>query len=362
MTSVKPRPGVLNIRPHMVGFEEPTGVERIIKLASNESALGPSPKALQAARHALAEAHRYPESGTGDLQEAIAARFALDPTRIVCGPGSDELLSRVVRAYLGPGDEMIRSANGYAKFTNYAHAVNARTVSAPDVDLRADVKAILACVNERTRMVTIANPDNPSGSLLKGEAIRHLHAGLPKNVLLVLDSAYAEYVRDPEYEPASRLVEEAENVAMTRTFSKLFGMAAMRLGWLYASTAIVDAVTRIGSTFPVTGPSMAAGIAAVGDTDHMAYIRAHNDTWLPWLSEELTARGLHVYPSDTNFVLIRFDDSRHSAADAHQFLLTRGIIARLFPQPAFRQCMRVTIGLDDEMKATVDALGDFLDS
>jgi len=357
---LKPRNGILNIKPHMMATPAGDGAAARVYLHSNESALGPSPKALAAARAALDSIERYPEEGGASLAEAIGAAFDLDPQRIVCGHGSDELLGRLARAYLDPGDELIHCVHGYLKFPNYAHAMAAKPVAAPDADFRASVDAMLSCVTPRTRMVMLANPDNPTGTFLGGQEIRRLHAGLPGNVLLVLDSAYAEYVTAADYELPMALVDDGENVVMTRTFSKIFGLAGMRLGWLYGPPAVVDVMRRLSMTFPVSAPAIAAGIAAVGDRTHRERVFAHNRDVLRWFTRELTDLGLHVYPSQANFVLIRFDESARPAQDAYRHLFERGIVARMFASPDYRNMVRVTIGLEPEMRAAAAALRDYL--
>jgi histidinol-phosphate aminotransferase len=359
-TVLNPRDGILNIKPHMIATAAGDGANAPVNLASNESALGPSPKALVAARAALHSIERYPEDGAARLEKAIGATFGLDPHRIVCGHGSDELLGRLARAYLDPGDELIHCVHGYLKFPNYAHAMAAKPVAAPDADFRASVEGMLACVTPRTRMVMLANPDNPTGTFLGGEEIRRLHAGLPGNALLVLDSAYAEYVAAADYELPMSLIDDGENVVMTRTFSKIFGLAGMRLGWLYGPPAVVDIMRRLSITFPVSAPAVAAGIAAVGDRAHRDGVFAHNRDLLRWFTQALTDLGLHVYPSQANFVLIRFDDSARPVQDAYRYLFERGIVARMFASPDYRNMIRITIGLESEMHAAAVALRDYL--
>ena len=362
MLSLSPRASILNIRPHMLAPPDARGVAPRVFLHSNESALGPSPEAIAAARAALSTVERYPDDAPERLAEAIGETFGLDPESIVCGPGSDELLARVTQAYLEPGDEMIHSVHGYLKFANYAHANGARPVAAPDEDFRASVESILSCVGDRTRMIMLANPDNPTGSHLSGAEVRRLHAALPRNVVLVADSAYAEYAGGGDYEVADTLVADADNVVMTRTFSKIFGLAGMRLGWLHGPRAMVDILKRVGTTFPISGPALAAGTAALRDREHWAGVLAHNDAWRAWLGEELRRLGLHVHPSACNFVLVRFDDPAKGAADANRFLAERGIIVRQFNSPDYRDHIRITIGLEAELRALVGALGEFMEA
>ena len=359
---LKPRNGILDIKPHMMATPVRDGAKATLNLASNESALGPSPKALVAAVAALDSIERYPDEGEARLAEAIGAAFGLKPRRIVCGHGSDELLGRLARAYLDPGDELIHCVHGYLKFPNYAHAMAAQPVAAPDSDFRASVEGILSCVTPRTRMVMLANPDNPTGSYLDGQEIRRLHAGLHDNVLLVLDSAYAEYVAAADYELPAALIDDAQNVVMTRTFSKIYGLAGMRLGWLYGPPAVVDVMRRLSMTFPVSAPAVAAAIAAVGDREHTDRVFAYNRDLRHWFTQELTDLGLHVYPSQANFVLIRFDDSTRPAEAAYRYLFERGIVVRMFNSPDYRNMVRITLGLEQEMHTAAAALRDYLRS
>jgi histidinol-phosphate aminotransferase len=329
-------------------------------LSSNENAFGPSPRAVAAARASLSLPERYRESAAKELAEAIAERFGLDAGRIVVGHGSDDLLARLARAFLNAGSELVHSRNGYLKFPNYAHANDARPVPAADRCLRADVDGILACLTKRTRAVFLANPDNPSGSYLPGAEIRRLHAGLPERVLLVLDSAYAEYVDATDYEPPERLVDEAPNVAMTRTFSKIFGLAGLRLGWLYGPPLVADAVRRIGVTFPVSTPAVAAGSAALADRAHAQMVFASNGAIRRSFSEELCRLGLHVHPSQANFVLVRFDDEARPAAAAYKFLRATGIVTRRFASPAYNDHIRITLGPNRELSRAARGLAAFL--
>ena len=330
-----------------------------INIASNESAYGASPAAISAGIEAMQGIERYSETAETTLAHAIAGRFGLDPEGVVCGFGSDDLLARTARACLSPGDELIHSANGYQKFPNYAYANNANAVAAPDRDYNADVDSILNCVTGQTRIVMLANPDNPTGSYLSGREIRRLHAGLPGDVLLVLDSAYLEYVEADDYENPAGLVEQTHNVIMTRTFSKIYGLAGMRLGWAYAPDDIADVLRRVGITFPVSRPALASGLAALQDTEHTARVYAETVRVRRWFAEALDGNGVVVHPSQANFVLATFPDPGRSARMAYDCLRENGIAARRLATPNFSDCLRFTIGFDHEMSRTADVLRDF---
>jgi histidinol-phosphate aminotransferase len=361
MTRLRPRPGILEIEPYVGGKAEVAGIARAIKLSANESPLGPSPRAIAALRAMAPEAHRYPDGGAEQLRRTIGARFGLDPDRIVCGAGSDELIQLLMRAYAGPGDEVVYSAHGFLMYKLAALGVGATPVAAPERALAADVDALLARLSSRTRMVFLANPNNPTGSYLDADELARLHAGLPEDVLLVIDAAYAEYVRRNDYTAGMDLVDAADNVVMTRTFSKLFGLAALRLGWLYAKPAVVDVLHRLRGPFNVGTPAQVAGIAALEDLEHQERARAHNERWLPWLAERLAGLGLEVHPSVANFVLVSFDGAGdRDAAAASAWLEQRGVLARAMAAYGLPHCLRLSVGLEDENRAAIRALEEFM--
>jgi histidinol-phosphate aminotransferase len=361
MTRLRPRPGILEIEPYVGGKAEATGGAPAIKLSANESPLGPGAKAIAALRAAAPEAHRYPDGDALRLRRAIGERFDLEPDRIVCGAGSDELIQLLMRAYAGPGDEVLHSAHAFLMYKLYALGVGATPVAAPERDLTTDVDALLARVTSRTRMVFIANPNNPTGSYLAADDLARLHARLPEDVLLVIDAAYAEYVGRNDYLAGIELVDGADNVVMTRTLSKLFGLAALRLGWLYAQPTVVDVLHRLRGPFNVSTPAQVAGIAALEDLEHQAHARAHNDRWLPWLRREITDLGLQVHPSVANFVLISFCDGGGKTADAASvWLEQRGILARSMGAYGLPHCLRLSVGLEDDNRTAVDALREFM--
>ncbi len=353
-----PRPGILDIAPYVGG--EHAGH---IRLASNEGALGPSPRAVAAYQDAAATLHRYPDGGSAALREAIAGRFGLDAARIVCGAGSDELISLLIRAYAGPGDEVLYSQHGFLMYPIGARSVGATPVTAPETDLTTDVDALLARVTPRTRMVFVANPNNPTGTFITAAEMARLHAGLPANVLLVIDSAYAEYMNRNDYSAGQELVDRHPNVVMTRTFSKIFALGSLRLGWAYCPAAVADVLNRVRGPFNVSTAAQAAGVAAVQDTEFLERSRAHNEQWRAWFAAEARSLGLTVHPSVANFVLVDFAGQapgRDDAEAARQFLKGRGILVRQMPAYGLPSCLRVTIGTEAEMRAVAAALKDFL--
>jgi histidinol-phosphate aminotransferase len=358
---LRPRPGILEIEPYVGGKADVEGLANAVKLSANEAALGPSPKAVEALRAAAARAHRYPDGEARALREAIGRRFDLDPAHIVCGSGSDELLQLLMRAYVGSGEEVLYSAHGFLMYKLTALALGAIPVAAPEHDLRTDVDALLARVTSRTRAVFVANPNNPTGSYLRHEELARLHAGLPEDVLLVIDAAYAEYVDRDDCATGRELVDSAHNVVMTRTFSKLFGLAALRLGWLYAPPAVIAVLHRVRGPFNVSALAQTAGIAALEDRDHQAAEYANNQRWRPWLAEQLAGLGLKVHPSAANFVLVGFDESGAASAPAASAWLERqGILARPMAAYGLPHCLRITVGREGENQMVVDCLREFL--
>ncbi len=361
MTCLSPKTGIGRIKQHMLSGEADGLPPVSIALNSNESTFGPSPRAIAAFQAAGFGLERYCENPETAMAPALAARFGLDPHRIAIGQGSDDLLARLARAYLGPDTEMLRSANGYLKAPNYAFANNAEPVGVADHDFTASVDNLLAGVTERTRMVYLANPENPAGTYLSGAEVRRLHAGLPQNVLLIIDCAYEEYVDAPDYEPGHRLVEEASNVVMTRTFSKIFGLAGARMGWMYGPPEVVDVVTRIGLTFPVCSGTVAASVAALEDEAHTRHIFEENRANRDRLSRSLNALGLQVTPSQGNFILVRFPDPARSAEAAAETLRRRGIAVRRFAAPAYADRIRITLGRRGELDAAETVIAEFLE-
>ena len=358
MALPEPKPGVLKAPIYVGGTHKVPGVDQPAILSANENPLGPSAKAMEAYRATAEELHRYPDGGATELREALGRRFGLTPERIVVGAGSDELITLLIRGYAGAGDEVLYSRHGFLMYAISALTAGATPVAAPEKDYTADIDALLAHVTERTKLVFLANPNNPTGSYLARDAVRRLREKLPEHVILVLDAAYAEYVGRNDYDAGAELVDAFPNVVMLRTFSKIFGLAALRLGWGYFPQPIADVMHRLRSPFNVSVPAQKAGIAALADTAHMEEARAHNDLWLPKVSTALTDLGLTVLPSVGNFILVGFRDEAE-ADRAHAFLFARGVIGRAVKGYGLPSFLRFTIGAGWENGMLIDGLKDF---
>ncbi len=353
-----PKPGILDIEAYVPGKSNAKGT-KVFKLSSNESPIGASPKAIEAFRSASDKLALYPDGSAMVLREAIATRYGLSAERIICGAGSDEILQLLAHAYLGPGDEAIYSQYGFMVYPIVIQTNGAKSVVADEKDFATDVDAMIAAVTPKTRMVFIANPNNPTGTYVPYSELRRLHAGLPPHVLLVVDSAYAEFVTANDYESGIALVSEFENVVMTRTFSKIHGLAALRLGWAYGPSHVMDVLNRIRGPFNVSLPAISAGVAAINDGHFMEQAIAHNSMWLPWLTDAITRLGVTVTPSAGNFVLVHFKDKATAhAADAH--FLEHGIVVRRMDGYDIPQALRISVGTEEANHAVVKALKGFL--
>jgi histidinol-phosphate aminotransferase len=353
-----PQPGILGISPYVGGESKVPGIDKPARLASNENPLGPSPKAAEAYIRAAAELHRYPDGGATALRNAIGAHHGLDPARIVCGTGSDELFALLTQCYAGEGDEVLYSEHGFLAYPIVARSVGAIPVTALERDLTTDVDALLAKIGPRTRMIFLANPNNPTGSYLPRGEIQRLLDRIPETVLLVLDAAYAEYVDRPDYVAGHEWVHDRPNVVVTHTFSKIYALGSARLGWAYCPPAVADVLNRVRQPFNVNAPAMEAGIAALADAEHFATSKAHNDRWRPWLTDRLTALGLKVHPSVANFLLVSF--LPHDAETARLFLKSRGVLVRQMGSYGLPDCLRITVGTEDELAQLVSSVEAFL--
>lgn len=360
-TKPQPQPGILDISLYVPGEDGGELPGKVIKLSSNETPLGASPAAIAAYNEQARHLHIYPDGSAAPLRKAIAKRYGLDTGRIICGAGSDEILSLLAQAYLGPGDEAIHTAHGFLMYEIVIRANGGAPVAAPERDLTADVDEILALVNDKTRLVFLANPNNPTGTYLPNDEIRRLRAALRADIILVIDAAYAEYVDRNDYEAGIELVAMHDNVVMTRTFSKIHGLAALRVGWAYCPAAIADVLNRMRGPFNVNMPAMMAAVAAIEDIAHMERARDHNTRWRGWLEGELKRLKLDVVPSAANFVLIRFPGtSGKTARDADRFLQSRGLILRRLESYHLGDCLRMSVGEEDANKAVIAALESFM--
>jgi histidinol-phosphate aminotransferase len=364
--SLEPKPGILEISPYVGGRASVPGVAKVHKLSSNESPLGPSPKALAALDEAKTSLSIYPEGSARVLREAIGEFFGLDPARIVAsGDGSDALLTLLANAYLRPDDEVVFGEHAFLIYKIATLANSAKPVIVREKDtnsgIKLEVDALLAAVTPKTRMVYLANPNNPTGTYLNRDEMARLHAGLPKDVLLVIDSAYAEYVTAKDYESGIGLVSQFDNVVMTRTFSKLYGLAGLRIGWMYASQAICDVINRIRGPFNTSTIQQLAGAAAVRDRKHFWKAVEHNNKWLPWITEEIRKTGLRVDDSTANFVLIHFPaEGDKTAAKADAFLSQNGVILRAVASYGLPNCLRMTVGTEEQNRAAVSLIQKFM--
>lgn len=360
MATPIPRPGIMEIEPYVAGKSALPGQAKPIKLSSNENALGPSPKAMEALRKATETMHRYPDSAATELRAAIGKRFGVDPERIVCGAGSDELISLLTYSYAGPGDEVLYSQYGFVMYPTATLSAGAKPVAAKEKGFRTDVDALIAAAGPQTKICYVANPNNPTGSYITPAEMQRLRDGLPPHTLLAIDAAYAEFVSRNDYSPGVEMVERHDNVVMLRTFSKIFALGGMRVGWAYCPQSVVDVLHRARGPFNVSAPAQAAAVAALQDLAFADASRAHNDMWLPWLTRELQGLGLTVLPSVGNFVLVGFPQGARNAAAANEFLNARAIIPRTVGAYGLPGHLRITIGAEAEMKAVVAALAEFL--
>lgn len=348
----------MDIAPYVPGRATTDDGRKVAKLSSNENPLGTSPAARDAFRSAADRLERYPDASGAIVREVIAAKYGLDPERVIYGNGSDEVLHLAAGAFAGPGDEVMFVRYGFAVYEIAARRVGATPVIAPDKDYATDVDAILACVTDRTRVVFVANPNNPTGTFAPREEIARLHAGLPGNVLLVLDHAYAEYLDDGQDDGGMALASTASNVLVTRTFSKIYGLAAERIGWGYASAEIVQALHRIRLPFNITVAGQEAAVAALHDQEFVVRSKAHNAKWRAWLVEQIAAMGnagVRAVPSAANFVLVLFE-GRLTAEQAYKGLMDAGYITRWLPGQKLGNGLRISIGTADEMPGMAEAL------
>lgn len=359
-----PRPNeeLLELAPFKQGRSQIVGIQNPIKLSANESHLGPSPAAIEAYRQAAGSLSVYPDGAQVQLRTAIAETFGLPAEQIVCGNGSDELLQLIIRVYLRPGDEVVFSRYSFAMAMVHATAQGATLRIAEEPQLRPDVDSILAAVTPKTRMVIVASPNNPVGQYICRDDLWRLHRQLPADVVLAIDAAYADYVTASDFDSGASLVAASRNVVMTRTFSKLYGLAATRIGWCYAPPDMVDFIQRIRTPFNASTGSMAAATAAVRDTAWTEHVRAYNRRELDSIAARVATQlpGVEFVPTEANFYLLRFTDGVHTAAGAAAALERQGIIPRPVGAGGPENCLRISVGLTDENDAVLKVLADYV--
>ncbi len=356
-----PKPGIMDIAPYKPGKAHVEGIAHPLKLSANENVLGSSPLARKAFVEAIDQLHLYPDGRSNLLRAAISVRYGLAPDGLLFGCGSDEIFQLLSQTFLEPGDNIIQGEYGFGAFAISARAAQGEVRFAREINYRIDVDEVLSLVDSRTRLIFIANPANPTGTVVTGSEIRRLHASLPPSVILVLDGAYAEFATDPDFENGATMVRDFKNVVMTRTFSKLHGLAALRVGWAYMPPEMADAVDRIRLPFNVNIPAQLAAVAALGDEDFQARSLALVSEWRPWLVQQLGGMGLAVVPSQANFLLIGFPTTPgRTALEADAFLSARGLIPRVVAGYGLPDHLRITIGLEAHNRAVAEALDDFM--
>lgn len=353
-----PKPYILGIHAYVPGKATTSDGRALVKLSANENPLGTSAAALAALKAERGEAASYPDPDSKALRAAIADLHGLDPARIVCGTGSDELLNLAAQAFAGDGDEVLFSRHSFAVYDIAARRCGATPIEARDTDYTADVDAILAAVTERTRVVFLANPNNPTGTWIAPAEVVRLHAGLPSYVLLVLDEAYGEYV-EPEYQRIGfELAAAHDNVLVTRTFSKIYGLAAERIGWATGAPPLIDVLNRIRGPFNVTSSGQKAALAAVSDQKFVTSSRDHNSAERARFVAAIEALGNHglvAVPSQANFVLVRFE-GRVTAETALHAIGEAGFAVRHLPSQGLPDALRITIGKPADMDRVVATL------
>ncbi len=354
-----PKPGILDIAPYVGGKSSIAGVAEPMKLSSNENALGPGEKARQAYEAAIRAIHLYPDGRASKLRAAVAEHHGLEPERLIFGNGSDEVFALLNQTYLTAGDNIVTGQYGFLAYRISARGCEAKEKLAPEPNYKAEVDALLAQVDDRTRIVYLSNPSNPTGSWNTAEEIRRLHEALPSSVLLVIDEAYAEYVTEPGWETALPLARETTNVVVTRTFSKIHGLGGLRIGFGYAPLHVAEAVDRIRLPFNVSVPGIEAATAALADEAHQKASRELVQTWRPRLTQAIRGFGFTVLPSAGNFILVLFPDEKRSAAAANDHLNAKGIIVRQVAGYGIHDGLRITVGTEDQNRAVIDALSEF---
>lgn len=356
MTKITPQPGIMDIALYQSGASHVDGQTNVLKLSANENPLGPSDAAKEAFSRAVHTLNRYPNTDHASLRTAIGEVWNLNPDQIICGVGSDEIIHFLCQAYAGPGDEVIHTEHGFAMYSISARAAGATPVEVPERDRVTDVDAILAACTPATKLVFIANPNNPTGTMIAPGEVRRLAEGLPEGAILVLDGAYAEYVE--AFDAGAALIASRDNVFMTRSFSKIYGLGGLRVGWGYGPQAIIDVLNRIRGPFNLSTAALATAEAAVRDVAYIEKCRTENARWRDWLASALAEMGVRSDTSTANFVLARFADTAEAeACDAH--LRAEGIIVRRVGGYNLPHCLRITVGDESACRRVAHAVGQF---
>ncbi len=356
MNQITPQPGIMDIALYQGGKSHVEGVANVIKLSSNENPFGPSPKAIEAVRDTAAQLHRYPSTDHYSLRAAIGERHGLDPDRIICGVGSDEVLQFVAHSYAGPGDEVIHTEHGFSMYPIIARMAGATPVMVAERDRKVDVDAILAALTNQTKIVFVTNPGNPTSTMIDEGELERLASGLPTDCLMVLDGAYAEFVAD--FDGGISVVDRHPNVIMTRTFSKIYGLGGLRVGWGYACREVIDVLNRVRQPFNLSATALAAAEAAVNDLDYVDFCRTENARLRVWLAGKLAEVGVPSDPSFTNFILARFADSDETAA-CDAYLQSQGLIVRRVTGYNLPEALRITVGDEEACRLIVAAITAF---
>ncbi|MBB5745135.1 histidinol-phosphate transaminase [Brevundimonas variabilis] len=359
VTGPAPKPGILDIAPYVGGKSGLAGFDKPMKLSSNENALGAGEKAQQAFAAALGNIALYPDGRASKLRDAVAEKHGLEPDRLIFGNGSDEVFALLNQTYLSPGDNIVTGQYGFLAYRISALGCEAQVKLAPEPGYKAEVDALLEQVDDRTRIVYVSNPSNPTGSYNSGEEIRRLHAALPADVVLVVDEAYAEFVTEADWETSFPLARDAANIVVTRTFSKIHGLGGLRVGFGYAPLAVAEAIDRIRLPFNVSVPGLDAATAALADEAHQTASRDLVQSWRPRLTQAIRGFGFEVLPSAGNFVLVLFRDGKRTAAAANDYLNSKGIIVRPVGGYGIHDGLRITVGTEDQNRAVIDALSEF---
>ena len=353
---ITPQPGIMQIDLYQSGKATVDGVSDVVKLSSNENPFGPSEAAQEAFARAAHELHRYPSTDHAELRQAIAEVHNLDADRIICGAGSDEIIAFLCQAFAGVGDEVLFTEHGFSMYRISALAAGATPVEAKERERVTDVDALLAACTDKTRLVFVANPNNPTGTMIGGNEIARLADGLPPRALLVLDGAYAEYVEG--FDGGAGLVDARDNVVMTRTFSKIYGLGGLRIGWGYGPKPLIDILNRVRGPFNLSQAQMAAAIAAVRDQDYVTKCRVENTRLRAWLAEALAELGVPSDTSTANFILARFA-SEEEAVACDAYLKSQGIIVRLVKGYKLPNCLRITVGDESSCRRVAHAVAGF---